>query len=102
MPRIAVGGFLHETNTFAPSKADYRMFVAGGGWPAMAEGPAVFAAVRDVNVGACGFIEAGLTAGWDLVPLLWAAATPSAYVTEDAYERIAGKMLDALHAAGPV
>jgi microcystin degradation protein MlrC len=102
MPRIAVGGFLHETNTFAPSKADYEMFRLGGGWPAMAEREAVFTAVRDVNVGACGFIDAGQAAGWDLAPLLWAAATPSAHVTEDAYERIAGKMLDALEAAGPV
>jgi microcystin degradation protein MlrC len=102
MPRIAVGGFLHETNTFAPSKAPYEMFLHGGGWPAMAEGEAVFTALRDVNVGACGFIETGQALGWRLVPLVWAAATPSAHVTEEAYERIAGKMLDALKAADPV
>src|SRR5207248_2386609 len=36
MTRIAVGGFLHETNTFAPTKATYADFVHGGGWPAMA------------------------------------------------------------------
>ena len=33
MTRIAVGGFLHETNTFAPTKATYDAFVHGGGWP---------------------------------------------------------------------
>src|SRR5271170_3160582 len=33
MTRIAVGGFLHETNTFAPTKAVYDDFVHGGGWP---------------------------------------------------------------------
>ena len=38
MTRIAVGGFLHETNTFAPTKATYADFVHGGGWPAMAHG----------------------------------------------------------------
>ena len=38
MTRIAVGGFLHETNTFAPTKATYDDFVHGGGWPAMAQG----------------------------------------------------------------
>jgi len=27
MTRIAVGGFLHETNTFAPTKATYDAFV---------------------------------------------------------------------------
>ena len=35
MTRIAVGGFLHETNTFAPTKASYNAFVHGGGWPRM-------------------------------------------------------------------
>mgnify|MGYP003454481137 CR=1 FL=1 len=32
MTRIAVGAFLHETNTFAPTKATYDDFVHGGGW----------------------------------------------------------------------
>jgi len=36
MTRIAVGGFVHETNTFAPTKATYDDFVHGGGWPSMA------------------------------------------------------------------
>jgi len=35
MSVIAVGGFQHETNTFAPSKADYAAFEQGGGWPAL-------------------------------------------------------------------
>ena len=30
--RIAIGGFQHETNTFAPSKATYENFVRDGGW----------------------------------------------------------------------
>ena len=30
MARIAIGGFQHETNTFAPSRADYAQFEAGG------------------------------------------------------------------------
>jgi microcystin degradation protein MlrC len=100
--RIAVGGFLHETNTFAPSKATYAHFVQGGGWPAMSEGDAMVAAVANVNVGASGFIEAAQAAGWEVVPLVWAAASPSAHVTEDAFERIAGRMLDCLAGAGPV
>ena len=31
MTRVAVGGFLHETNTFAPTKATYDDFAHGGG-----------------------------------------------------------------------
>jgi microcystin degradation protein MlrC len=57
MTRIAVGGFLHETNTFAPTKATFGDFVHGGGWPAMAEGSAVLKTMRNINVGLAGFIE---------------------------------------------
>jgi metallopeptidase family M81 len=46
MPRIAVGGFLHETNTFAPTKATYDDFVHGGGSPSMA-------LIFDVRPGRC-------------------------------------------------
>ncbi len=69
MTRIAVGGFLHETNTFAPTKATYADFVHGGGWPAMAHGADVLKVMRKINIGLAGFIEArgsqGLGAGAD-------------------------------------
>ena len=58
MTRIAVGGFLHETNTFAPTKATYDDFVHGGGWPAMALGDDVLRTMRNINVGLAGFVEA--------------------------------------------
>jgi microcystin degradation protein MlrC len=102
MTRIAVGGFQHETNTFAPTKASYDAFVHGGGFPHMAFGDSVLNTVRGINVGLAGFIEVAEAEGWDLVPTVFAGATPSAHVTEDAYERIAKAMIDALAAAGPV
>ena len=37
MARIAIGGMQHETNTFAPAKADYAAFEAGGGWQRASE-----------------------------------------------------------------
>jgi microcystin degradation protein MlrC len=100
MTRIAVGGFLHETNTFAPTKATYDAFVHGGGFPRMALGESVLKTVRRINVGLAGFIDAAEAEGWDLVPTIFAAATPSAHVTEDAYERIAKVMTDSLVSAG--
>src|SRR5262249_9671197 len=102
MTRIAVGGFLHETNTFAPTKAAYDAFVHGGGFPRMALGDGVLKTVRRINVGLAGFIDAAEAQGWDLVPTIFAAATPSAHVTEDAYERIAKVMIDGLASAGPL
>ncbi|WP_213770396.1 M81 family metallopeptidase [Bradyrhizobium sp. dw_78] len=101
MTRIAIGGFLHETNTFAPTKATYEAFVHGGGWPAMARGPDVLKVMRHINVGLAGFVEAADANGWELVPTISCGASPSAYVTEDAFERIVNVMVDGIRSAGP-
>jgi microcystin degradation protein MlrC len=99
MIRIAVGGFLHETNTFAPTKADYVAFQQGGGWPAMCEGQDVLKVMRGINVSAAGFVEEAESYGWELVPTIWCAASPSAHVTQDAYERVSEKLLAGLVSA---
>ena len=100
MTRIAVGGFLHETNTFAPTKATYDAFVHGGGWPAMAHGADVLKTIRNINVGLAGFIDAAEANGWEIVPSVFAAATPCAHVSEDAFERIAKLIVDGIASAG--
>jgi microcystin degradation protein MlrC len=99
--RIAFGGFLHETNTFAPSKAGIEAFQQGGGWPSLTRGDAIFAAVDNVNVGAAGFVAHGRAAGWTLLPTLWCAASPSAHVTAAAFEEIMDGLLAGLKAAMP-
>jgi microcystin degradation protein MlrC len=102
MTRIAVGAFLHETNTFAPTKATYDDFVHGGGWPSMAHGADVLKVMRKINVGLAGFVEAAEANGWELVPTISAAAVPSAHVTTDAFERVMKEMVDGIAAAGPI
>ena len=102
MARIAIGGFQHETNTFAPSKADYAAFEAGGGWPGVQYGEPLFGAVEGANIPAAGGITALRAAGHSLVATAWAAASPSAQVTADAYERIAGELIARLKGATPV
>ena len=102
MARIAVGGLQHETNTFAPSKADYGAFEAGGGWPGVQYGEAVFAEVEGANIPAAGAIQALRAQGHELVATAWGAASPSAHVTTDAFERIVGRMVENLRAAGSV
>ena len=96
--RIAIGGFQHETNTFAPSKAGYEDFATAGGWPGLTRGEKLFADLDGYNISISGFIGEMRVRGHDLVPLAWAAASPSAHVTEDAYERIAGLIVDDLKA----
>ena len=102
MARIAIGGFQHETNTFAPVPATYQDFVQPGGWPALSRGTAMFDALAGINLPAAGFIESAKRMGHELVPLLWCSAIPSGPVTEDAYERIAGELATRLSAVRPI
>lgn len=102
MARIAVAGLHHETNTFAPLKATYAEFERGGGWPGLQRGADFFETFPGMNLPIAGAIEVFARGGHEVVPLVWAAATPSAQVTEDAYERIVGAMLQDLRAAGPL
>ena len=100
MARIAIGGFQHETNTFAPSKASFEDFRRAGAWPGLTRGPALIEAVAGVNLPIAGFIQRAREGGHDLLPLSWTQATPSAEVTEAAYERIAGQILEDLESLG--
>lgn len=100
--RVAFGGFLHETNTFAPSKAGMDAFLQGGGWPPLARDAAIFAAVDNVNVGAAGFVGNARARGWEIVPTLWCAASPSAHVTTDAFEALANELVERIAAALPL
>ena len=102
MSRIAIGGFQHETNTFAPSKADYTAFEAGGGWPGVKYGEPIFGAVEGANIPAAGAIQALRALGHSLVGTAWAAASPSAHVTAGAFEKILNGLIQNLTEAGPV
>lgn len=102
MGLIAIGGMQHETNTFAPTKAGLQAFVHGGGWPALQSGDGLFEAVAGANIPAAGAIDALRAAGHRLVPLAWGAASPSAQVTDEAFEHIVGDLIARLRAAGRV
>lgn len=102
MARIAVATFQHETNTFAPSKAGFDAFEAGGGWPGYKIGGELLDAVAGTNIPIAGFIEAIRRWGHQPVPLVFANATPSAHVTTDAFERITADMRRGLAKMGPV
>jgi microcystin degradation protein MlrC len=99
MARIAVGGFQHETNTFAPLKATYRDFEMADGWPGLTEGPAILTAFDGINQPIAGFLSRTGTRH-DIVPLLWCSAPPSAHVERDAYERIVARLLDLIKSSG--
>jgi microcystin degradation protein MlrC len=101
MAKIAVGGMQHETNTFAPTKASYAMFEQGGGWPTPQYDESLFEAVSGANLPVEGAIQRLRANGHTVVPLAWAAASPSAQVTDDAFERVVGGITSAMDRLGP-
>jgi microcystin degradation protein MlrC len=98
--RVAVAGFQHETNTFAPLPATWDEFVTPGGWPGLSTGGALVEAVKGANLPAAGAIDALAEEGHEVVPLSWASASPSAQVTRDAYDRYWAVFTEELRKAG--
>ena len=93
---IFVAGFHHETNTFAPSPADWEAFNAGAGYVAYSRGEAMLSTLATTSMSIAGFAQAAAQHGWTLVPSVWAGAMPSNRVTTDAFERIAGEIVEDL------
>lgn len=95
--RIYAAGFQHETNTFVETPACYEAFNDRAIGP-IRRGDAIHE-LRMLNLPLGGFLSAIEDTGHTIVPGLWAGATPSGCVTEDAYERIAGEILDGIRDA---
>src|SRR6201987_5372365 len=102
MARIAVGGFQHETNTFAPLKATWANFKPADAWPGFVRGQQLIDSVEGFNIPIAGAVKALQALGHELVPLCWCSAPPSSYVERDAYEKVAGWIIEDLSAKGPV
>lgn len=100
--RVALAGFLHETNTFAPTRAQLADFEQGGGYMPLARGSDLITQSRGINLGIGGAVEFAESAGWEMVPVLWAGAIPSAHVSRQAYEVISYKIISGIAAAGPL
>lgn len=98
--KILIAGFQHETNTFAPTKASYENFLKGEGFPMLHRGAEVLQ-LKEVNISIGGFINAAAAEPYELIPVIWAGASPSAHVTDDAYARIAGEIIEATKATQP-
>ena len=101
--RIAIAGFQHETNTFAPFKSGIDAFRMADSWPELLCGQDVISGTRGLNIPIAGAISRAEEAGGiELLPILWCAAEPSGPVTDDAFERITGMILDGIEHAGPI
>ncbi len=92
--RVLVAGYQHETNTFAPTLADWGAFTRGDSFPAYVRGDEMPKTLGGINIPVAGFLDAAKARGWTVVPSGWAGAIPSSYVTRDAFERIAGAICE--------
>jgi microcystin degradation protein MlrC len=95
--RIAIGGFMHESNTFALIPADLQRFHEGS----LTYGPALVSVWREAHHEVGGFIEAAEKLEFDLVPIAMASATPSGPVTDEFFEHMCDVLLTGCRMAKP-
>ncbi len=97
--RIAIGGFLHESHSFAPIPTRWADFLAPGGWPTVQRPATLLDTLRPSAVPAAGAIRLAEEAGVTLAPLSWGFANPAGPVTAEAFERLAALIFHDLQAA---
>ncbi len=97
--RIATGGINHESNTFSTIPTTWESFAGNNG---LSEGEAIVERFSGTNTITCGFIEGCSEYGYELLPLIWASATPSDAVQQEAYERLKSRLLKRLEGLGKV
>lgn len=103
MKRIAIGGFQHETNTFAPTLAGYDAFEMADAWPPLLRRDDLIPGMAGTNIPIAGFVDAATeVGGYEFHPVLWCSAEPSSYVTTDAFERISSMIIEGICEAGKI
>jgi microcystin degradation protein MlrC len=95
--RLAALGMSHETNTFARHPTDFEAFEQSG----ILRGEQIVHDYADSYATMAGFLDAGRLPDVDVVPLLFTFTSPNGTITRDAFERIAGEMVQLLRDHGP-
>ncbi|RYI99842.1 MAG: M81 family peptidase, partial [Acetobacteraceae bacterium] len=94
--RIAIGGFQHESHSFAPIPTGWQEFIKPGGFPGLQRPATLVETLRHTSVPCAGAIEVAEAAGATIAPLTWCFANPAGPVTAEAFERIAALLVGAL------
>jgi microcystin degradation protein MlrC len=95
--RIAVAGFMHESNTFNPLKADRAAFAAG----TLVLDSSFDREWRDAHHEVGGFLQAAGELDFQPVALLMAWATPAGPVTDDVFDLVTGALVAGLRRQRP-
>lgn len=95
--RIAVGGFMHESNTFAAKATDLEAFAARHD-----HGPDFVARWQNTHHETAGFLQGAAQFGYEVYPTVMAWATPGGPVTAKAFDTITAELTASLRAAPPL
>jgi len=92
--RVAIGGILHESNTFAAGRTGLEAFAAHHD-----RGPDLLPRWRPTHHELAGFIQGGEREGFDLYPTVAATATPGGIVTAEAFDTLVAELVQSLRQA---
>src|SRR4051794_12076067 len=95
--RIAIAGFMHESNTFNPLPTNRASFEA----QSLLFGADLVREWRDAHHEVGGYLEAAQPLGFEPVPLLMAWATPAGPVSADVFEEVVGRLIDGVRREKP-
>jgi microcystin degradation protein MlrC len=92
--RVATGGFLHETSTFAVTPTTLEQFMRFA-----AEGDDLIKNFSGTKSAIGGYIDAARDFNFELVPTIFAATAPSGVVTGEALTVVTAKIVEGLKKA---
>ena len=97
-PKIAIGGFWHETNTFAAGCTYYDDFEAYQ----FARKSELIECYRDTNTELGGMIEQAGQSDLSIIPTLFAAAVPSGIIEKQSFIQLVDELVGLLREAIPL
>ncbi|MBX5177273.1 M81 family metallopeptidase [Rhizobium lentis] len=102
--KIAIGGFIHETNTFSPIPTTMADFMNDGECPGILRGEEVIHRLNGGNESVAGFLSSlyKLQPDWLPMATLWAGAAPSAAVPRSVFEPILEELVTRIKDAMPL
>lgn len=93
--RVALGGIVHESNTFCPTPTDLAAFSSGR----LLRGEAIRGAFRDAHHEVGGFLAGAGDQGLEVTLTLFAGANPAGVVPAETFEPLCAELCDGLAAA---
>lgn len=93
MLNIAVGGFLHETNTFSKNSTSLNHFLQADNWPELIEANGILEEMINKNIAISGFLKTANDYGYQCQGLTWCSAPPGGKVTQHAFDKITNKII---------